>query len=259
MTIIIPEDKQVAVVYKTKDYSQFKIMTGNRVVNKAHLGKLTKSIDEESLIVPMIVNEKYEIIDGQTRFMAWMDLNLTVYYIIISGYGLNQVQRLNSNVQNWSIKNYTESYCALGNSEYKKYAIFKKTHGFGDYECIAMLEGNLGGSGSDYNRFRAGKFKIKCWSDANKKAKKIMQIRPYYKGYKRRSFILSMLHLLAHSDFDFDVLIKKLKFQSSKLVDCTNKNQYVQILEEIYNFKTKEKVSLKYLPMEDQGQSVYMS
>ena len=61
MTIIIPEDKQVAVVYKTKDYSQFKIMTGNRVVNKAHLGKLTKSIDEESLIVPMIVNEKYEI------------------------------------------------------------------------------------------------------------------------------------------------------------------------------------------------------
>ena len=40
-------------------------MSGNRDINIAHKNRLKKSIEEESLCVPIIVNEKYQIIDGQ--------------------------------------------------------------------------------------------------------------------------------------------------------------------------------------------------
>ena len=96
--------KKVSQVMKTNDYSIFSILKGNRSINKAHLSRLKKSIEEESLIVPIIVNEKYQIIDGQNRYNCWKELEMPIYYIQVDGYGLKQVQRLNSNVRNWSLK-----------------------------------------------------------------------------------------------------------------------------------------------------------
>ena len=88
------ETNQVKVnsVYRTNDYSLFSKLDGNRDVNKAHLHRLKKSIKEESLCVPIIVNEKYEIIDGQHRFSCWENLMLPVYYIVVEGYKWMKLQ-----------------------------------------------------------------------------------------------------------------------------------------------------------------------
>tara|TARA_R100000808_G_scaffold17656_1_gene38963 strand:+ start:2638 stop:3384 length:747 start_codon:yes stop_codon:yes gene_type:complete len=239
--------KTINQVKETSNYSMFKRMQGNRVVNKAHLKRLRSSINEESLIVPMIVNERYEIIDGQTRFESWKELRLPVYYVRVKGYGLKQVQRLNSNIKNWNIKDYTDSYCELGLQDYIRYREFKKEYGLGDYECIAMLKGVVGGAGSNFNSYRDGRFKIRSYSKACYWAERIVALKPFYKGYRRRSFVFAMLHLLSNKNFDFDRLIQKLKYQSSKLVDCSNKSQYINLLQDIYNFKTNNKVNLLYL------------
>ena len=54
------------------------------------------------------------------------------------------------------------------------------------------------------------------------------------------------MHLLEKEQFSFDEFIKKLKIQSTKLVDCINQDQYTMLIEDIYNFKRKEKVNLRY-------------
>tara|TARA_Y100001963_G_C6631446_1_gene376498 strand:+ start:69 stop:791 length:723 start_codon:yes stop_codon:yes gene_type:complete len=238
--------KVINQVHSTNDYSIFSKLGGNRNINKAHLSRLKKSIKEESLEVPIIVNEKFEIIDGQTRFESWKDLNKPILFIIVAGYGLSQVQRLNSNIRNWNLKDFTDCYCDLGNKEYIKYREFKKTYGLGDYESIAMLSGQVNGSGKNFDRFRNGLFKITSYKKACNEAEKIIKIMKFYEGYKRRSFVFAMLHLINHSNFDFQQLVTKLKYQSSKLVDCTNKEQYLNLLQDIYNFKASKKVNLIY-------------
>ena len=59
--------KEVNQVLQTNDYDIFQHIDGNRNVNKLHLKRLKESIHEEYIPVPIVVNSKYQIIDGQHR------------------------------------------------------------------------------------------------------------------------------------------------------------------------------------------------
>ena len=71
-------------------------------------------------------------------------------------------------------------------------------------------------------------------------------IGKYYSGYKRRSFIYAMIGLFKNKNFDFNEFIHKLKTQPSAMVDCTDTQQYLSLIEEIYNYRRREKVNLRY-------------
>ncbi len=242
------EKNQVKVnsVYKTNDYSLFSKLDGNRNINKAHLHRLKKSIKEESLCVPIIVNKNYEIIDGQHRFECWEDLMFPIYYIKIEGYTLTQVQRLNTNTMNWKLIDYAHSYCDLGNKHYYKYIEFKNMYALGDYESIAMLQGNTKGSGRNFEMFRNGDFKVNYWRKACSEAQQINRVAEFYDGYKRRAFVFAMIHLLNHDNFDLNQLLRKLKLNKADMMDCTNTEQYLILLQKIYNHRQPKKVNLIY-------------
>tara|TARA_Y100001963_G_scaffold139598_1_gene205592 strand:+ start:173 stop:904 length:732 start_codon:yes stop_codon:yes gene_type:complete len=233
-------------VYKTNDYSLFSKLDGNRNINEAHSFRLKKSIKEESLCVPIIVNEKYEIIDGQHRFSCWKDLKYPVYYIIVEGYSLKQVQRINATSMNWKLMDYADSYCDLGNKHYCKYKEFKARYSLGDYESIAMLQGNENGSGKNFEKFRNGLFQVKRWRKACNEADQIIRVSEFYDGYKRRPFVFALLKFLSNDKFDFNRMLRKIKLNPATLVDCTNKEQYMILLERMYNYNQSDKISLIY-------------
>ena len=82
--------KVVNQVNQTTDYSKFKTLKGNRSVNKLHVKRLQKSFKQSYLLSPIIVNQNYEIIDGQHRFNAAKAENLPVNFILCNDYGLNE-------------------------------------------------------------------------------------------------------------------------------------------------------------------------
>lgn len=56
-------------IYKTDDHTLFKKLEGNRDVRSVE--KIIKSIDNVGYVLsPILVNEKYEVIDGQNRLEA---------------------------------------------------------------------------------------------------------------------------------------------------------------------------------------------
>ena len=69
-------------------------------------------------------------------------------------------------------------------------------------------------------------------------------IKPYYDGYNRTNFIKALLGILKNKEFDFDVFLKKLKIK--KLEDCLSITEYKLLIEEIYNYKSRNKVNLRY-------------
>ena len=66
----------------TKDYKMFEFLDSNRQPNNSIMAKLEKSIKENGLQIPIIVNTKKQIVDGQHRFWALKKLGYTIHYII---------------------------------------------------------------------------------------------------------------------------------------------------------------------------------
>lgn len=58
-------DSKFANVYKTDNYKKFKKMLDNREVTKQRMTSIIRSIEAVGYIPsPIIVNEKFEVIDG---------------------------------------------------------------------------------------------------------------------------------------------------------------------------------------------------
>ena len=72
-------------------------MTGGRVPTEERIKRLIAAIEKVGFIpAPVIVNDKFEIIDGACRVAACEQLGLPVYYIIQKEAGIHESIALNS-------------------------------------------------------------------------------------------------------------------------------------------------------------------
>lgn len=102
-------DKKITTVYQSDDYSKFKLIDGNRPID--HAKKIIESIKEIGMLwQPILVNERFEIIDGQGRFLAMKTLKLPIIYIRQDGLTIKEVRYLNKNATNWKVGDYIHSY-----------------------------------------------------------------------------------------------------------------------------------------------------
>ena len=233
--------KEIKITY---NYDQFKSFDGNRGINQLHLKRLIKSMKENFLINPIFVNEKNEIIDGNHRFYACKATGNPIYYIIYNGWGIAEAHLLNATRKNWTTEEYLNGYCDLGNENYIRFRDFKNQNSeFGFISLFSFgMNRNSRADQSAINNYREGLFVFKNPMEAQAKIDKIKAIKRYYSGYARNTFVNAMLYLLSKDNFNYNVFLAKLKYQSTKLVDCTNTKQYISVIEEIYNFKSREKV-----------------
>jgi len=255
--------KVVNQVLTTNDYSLFKIIKGNRDVNKLHIKRLVDSFRDEYLLTPLIINQNYEIIDGQHRYHAAKELGLPINFIICNDYSLKQVQLLNTNMKNWKKIDYLNTFCDLGYEDYLKFRNFLQTYpDFSLDSAISLLTNKIGNDKqkssylfkSDTNKdgtymirsFENGDFKIHNYKLACVYAEKMLEIKPLYDGYNRRTFVLAMLNLFKHENYNHAQFLQKLKLNPSALIDCNNITQYKEVIEEIYNYRSREKVNLRF-------------
>lgn len=68
---------------RTSDYSLFKLLRGNRDLNKPHMNKMKEAIESDNRLNlhPIIVNKNFEVIDGQHRLQCAKELGVDIFYI----------------------------------------------------------------------------------------------------------------------------------------------------------------------------------
>jgi hypothetical protein len=251
---------EVNKVYKTNDLSIFKQIDGNRVPNLQHIKRLADSIRVHGMKCnPILVNEKMEVIDGQHRLMAAKETESFIYYIIVTGYDLHEVHTLNLNQKNWTKKDFMEGYANMGIESYIKLRDFSiKNDDISFNDCILLCSNTSGASG-DFNKykvlnpllskqevFQEGTWNGKDFNLAQEWVDKMRIIKPYYLGYNRSVFIGTMITLLQKEIFDFNEFMHKIRLQPTAMVDCANRDQYRTLIEDIYNYKSRNKVNLRY-------------
>ena len=232
-------------VYATKNYSMFSHIQGNRDVNMLHVKRLKKSLEKNNLFSVVIVNENYEIIDGQHRFEVLKQLNADINYVICYGYGLREVQILNANTANWKMSDYLDGYCDLGYSDYILFKKFIKHFDLKFNPALILLNGT--DMESQRNAFYNGDYRISNYNKSLEYANHVENIYKYFKGAKRRSFILALVKLLNNKDFEIATFMRKLELQPNSLTPMTNTQQYLEAIENIYNYRNQKKISFKYI------------
>lgn len=225
-------------IYQTEDYDLFKKIAGNRTINKAQVSRLSASLDEKPELVaaiPIIVNDKMEVIDGQHRLQALKKLNLPVNYFIVDGMELPDVQRLNSNTQNWRPLDYAKSFSELGFKDYDVYLEFREMYHLQHQVLIAYLSQKAGG-GVTHRQWREGKFKTGNLGVAHKLCKELKDITRIYPRAENRSFCQAFRKISLNPLYNHDRMIEKLTRFAHKLVDQVNVEGYMREIERIYNY-----------------------
>ena len=240
--------ESIEEVKKTSDYAKFKVLNGNRPVKPAHLALLKESISEHGdLGIPVIVNEQFDIIDGQHRVKALEGLGLPIRYIMKKGFKINHVHVLNSNRKNWTMTEYMNCYAELGMVHYVRYKEFYMKYHFPQSITLAIVQGVYRGGQPvrgtvGTGPFKSGSFVFKDPEEAEDRAEKIIMLKDIYYGYKKSLFVMAMLRLFKLKDYNHTEFALKLKQQIIKLsIEPNNVNGYLRIFEDIYNYRRSGK------------------
>ena len=203
---------------------------------------------EKYIAVPIIVNEKMEIIDGQHRFQAIQNLGLSLHYKIIDCLNLPDVQRLNARNKVWSFNDSLDSFCDLGKKDYILFKKFKIEHKFANRENLTLLLNDRLASQNDEKAFKNGHLVIskQRLNIANERAKQILDLTIFYtqhenksKGVRNRYFVNAMCLAFNQERFsylEFQSQLKK-KANKDKLEDLASQVAYQKLIEEIYNYR----------------------
>lgn len=245
-------------VLMTYDYSLFKKLKDNREENMLHIKRLVSSFNEQHLVTPIIVNQNMQIIDGQHRLAAAFETGKPVYYIVVNGYGINEVTRLNTNQKNWTKIDYLNMYVSEG---YKNYIELNKfmsefpDFGIQSSERLITLKANghsqtrIDGKKAAMKDFEEGKLTIPNITLSYILARKIMDFKPFYKNFHRGTFVSSMMPLLQNKLYSHKEMIDKLKVSPILLRNCQTVDAYRMLIEDIYNWKRQKenKVSFRHV------------
>lgn len=221
----------------TENYDMFKKIGGNRKINKANYAKIVKSMKEEQLIIPIVVNEKYEIIDGQHRFTACKDLGKPVYFYMVRGYGLDQVKRANIASSNWKKENYLDMFIAEGNEIYKEFEEIKERYDLNISNLLKIFaivqekqSARVGYEFENGTFTLDGKMEVLNFLTA-------LEDFNFFKFYKSNNFLIAFTRLYFKSEYDHDKMKTKLITHRNSLEKRSTSDEYLVLLcNRIYSF-----------------------
>ena len=227
--------KSAGIIYESDDYSMFNILSSNRKVylNGRKMEKLVKSISSFGQLLPGVINDKYEVIDGQHRLSAAKILGKPFKFIIVPGLSINQVIEVNNSQKTWTSEDFLQSYIERGNENYKTLDRFRKAYDKLSLMNIRALLGDNRLSGS----FEEGGLEIHDYDiiRANKIANFIYKIANVYPNYNRRSFITAVISMYKTPKFEESTFLRHLLANRNGLYDCINIKNYLRCFESLYN------------------------
>lgn len=239
----------VGIIYRTYDYSIFKKFEGNREISQSHVKRLVESIETMYLVTVAVVSEKYEVLDGAHRIEACKLSGRPVLFVMVKGYGLEEIHRYNTTTKNWVNADFVQGYIDLGYNDYQIYKNFLTTYGLGHGSTMGLLEGGAMSSNPNQNqRFKDGEFKVTHLKEAVKMATQILEISKIamvvskLKLHQNRGFARACVEMFKNKNYDQKMLMSKLNYQKTRLVMCSSKDEFLRLFEDIYNFKSREKI-----------------
>lgn len=240
-------------VFKTFDYNGFKKLEGNRAIKQERVTAIMESIEKVGYQpVPILVNEKFEIIDGQGRHRACETMSLPVYFEIKAGIGINECIAMNIKMKNWDIYDFISSYAGQGNRNYQLLEKHCKEVPNLTAVEIAMCLSDANSKNVE-KPLRAGTFTIKDNTenmDCLKFMKEAKRLLSELKGGSNYYFPV-LLGLYKFNLIDEERMLSSIKANKNSMISAYNIEAAISELQRTYNYRKRhnEYFRDKYLQM----------
>ena len=238
-------------VYWTRDYGMFKDLPGNRQVNESHIRNLMAAMRIKQLPIPVIVNFKMQVIDGQHRLEACKRLGLAVPYVIGKDLTLTDVHTTNSISKNWSFVDYLKGYAKEGLSEYVQALAFYEEFKMGQQASLFLWTGKHSSATAERNnqveKFEKGKLKITDIDKCYEIAYAIKDLKGMFNteiNISKSSSMIAIIEMMKNENFNFDRLVGKIQSDAKKILKSVtgsrSPNEWRDAYQRVYNYNVRK-------------------
>lgn len=225
-------------VQSSNDYDKFKLIQTNREVVRGHVENLKKAFEEYGNLTevqPILVNDRFEIIDGQHRFIACQELGETIYFTQLEGLGVAEARSMNYLHRGWHFDDYLKSYADGGDKNYRTFLDLKEDYGFTNGIILAYINGTE--PSAPYRTFREGNFVISDLKAAIQRLDNLAEIREYTPLANDSTFALALLTIMRSENYNQSQMVKKMALFGDILRSYRNQADSLRVIEEVYNYK----------------------
>jgi hypothetical protein len=240
--------------FETQDYLRYKFKKAQRPLNEYRIRWMKESLIRHGFCphLPIIINEKNEIVDGQARVAALKEihkeqnklLTITVFRVTEKDLPILKVAYLSQSRLRvkWDLYDYMVVYAEEGLEEYKTLLAFQKRYDLPVTAAI-MLTGfmhvNLA------QQFQIGEFVGRNWKDAERYGEAIKKLREVWPHAGKRNVIRALYKFLKCEHFDVNILVYKCKKYPGILQPAGTVEQYCEVIENAYNFYNQNPVKFR--------------
>jgi len=238
-------------VQKTNDYNIFNILSGNRPIDKYHLKKLKQSIEKSNHLNlhPIIVNQNFEVIDGQHRLQAAKELACEIFYIKSDVVAEDHLIDCNVNQKSFEVENYINYFAVKEKKvEYIQLKDMLKSSGLKPKALLTLILGVVSSNILEF--LKTGKFKfpqnhdsenVMCFFFDFVSYTKDKRIKPH-SMFTNHNFTRALRWLLKTTGFDSALFFKKLDLRWFDLKPQRTSEDWYSLLISIYNFKNHNRI-----------------
>jgi hypothetical protein len=234
-------------IYSSFDYSKFRLVFGNRALKRTKVIKLRDEMKQNNRVssYPIIVNSNFQIIDGQHRFVALVELGFEICYVVDDTFDIKSIAKSNTMPDKWKSDNYLSAYRELGIESYDTFANFMETYDTNFTVTLILFHGSF--TGGFYRDFAEGNFKANNLNRAVKWVKKVHEFKKYIQDiHKDRHFVRAILNCFNHPEYNHTRMINKMKLQGHLMTKSTSRIDYLRQLEAMYNWHSPEDKKVRF-------------
>lgn len=264
-------------IYETTRYDIFSFIGGNRDLNENKVSKLAGEIKTNGLLMPIMVNGKYEVIDGQHRLMACKKIRVPVQYFIRVNATVETAANVNMAGSNWNNEDWINKYAEQGLPDYvvlrdwvkqcRKQGIRQgdaiklaqntaRTQNYSMYSDGVVRPTNkfkkltnsdlkkLYSVGSD---IRLGKWKCGDMHLANELFSTILSFREFL-FYSKSGFIVALMRVCRIPEFKPEALLDQARKYPKMFTHQSTSDDFIAMFDEVYN---KGRAQSKKLPIKN--------
>jgi len=231
-------------IYRTKDYSRFKHITGNRRMRNSRLTLLLGDIKEQNLLeyYPMLVNQKGEVLDGQTRLACAEHMEVWIYFMIVPNeltpLVIARAQRRNTA---WLLEDYLNIYIDYKYKNYEVITNFVNRYRISIGTSIALMCAETKPR-FVADEFRNGAFEATSLDFAYRVGEHADQFAcAGFKAAKTANFVKAIRFMCGRDDYLTDRMVTKITNHPDKLSKCTSTDAYITMLIHLYNYNSRNK------------------
>ena len=254
-----PKGEIACVVYRTSDYNLFKKLQFNRDITESRKEKLIASLSAREIMCPIVVNENFEIIDGQARYEAKKELGRPIEYIIDPGADISDCRRMNAYNTKWTPMDYAKSYAESGNQNYARILQCYEDTGLA-LKLILRLAGKSA-TNDKGNAFANGKT---IYTEHDLEVSKRVIRDSYtirdalqFDGKLNEAFFKAVKIATEFPEYDHEWMIKKCKEYKTRYTQMSQLEDALKQFSVIYNHNIKRRKRIYFEDyMRDKGHHV---